>query len=75
MIRAVHNFFIGLGLFASMAWILFWILCIPGWIMNFQNLWEYAPASGMIADVSLRWVLSVIGIFCFPLGGITGWIW
>lgn len=68
---------------------LFSLLLLIGYILNFQNLWEYKT---QIYDLwqwfnyqigsttvehawnSTHFVLSVLGIFIFPLGSITGWI-
>lgn len=52
-----------------------WFACVVGWIMNLQNLWEYWPNSGLIGDVPMQWVISLIGVFVVPLGAVTGWIW
>lgn len=49
-------------------------LFISGYFMNFQNLWQYWPASGQFSDVPMQWILSIVSIFIAPLGAITGWI-
>lgn len=51
------------------------LLVLLGWVLNFQNLWEYWPETGRVADVQLRWIISLIGILVAPSGSITGWIW
>lgn len=50
------------------------ILFVSGYFMNFQNLWEYWPASGQFSDAPMQWILSIVSIFIAPLGAITGWI-
>lgn len=49
------------------------ILFISGYLMNFQNLWEYWPASNQFNDVSMHWILSIVGVFIAPMGTVTGW--
>ena len=39
-----------------------------GWVMNFQNLLQYTWPSN-------RLIVSIVGVFFAPLGGITGWFW
>lgn len=48
--------------------------CAIGWLMNFQNLWEYWPETGKFADVSMPWIASTIGIVIPIIGTVTGWI-
>lgn len=48
---------------------------IVGWIMNFQNLWQYWPETDKFGDVGFQWILSVIGVFVPIVGAVTGWIW
>ena len=48
--------------------------CLIGWLMNFQNLWEYWPETDKFADVGMQWVASTIGIVIPIIGTITGWI-
>lgn len=50
------------------------IFLIPGYFMNFQNLWEYWPVSSQFSDVPMQWILSIVGIFIAPLGATVGWI-
>lgn len=50
------------------------IMMLIGWCMNFQNLWEYWPESDKFIDVSMNWIMSIIGVFIVPFGAITGWI-
>lgn len=44
-----------------------------GWIMNFQNIWQYWPEDSLLRNCSMQFILSLIGIPFFPLGIITGW--
>ena len=41
--------------------------------MNIQNLWQWWPASNRIADVGIEWIVSLVGVFVFPVGAVTGW--
>lgn len=50
------------------------IVVVSGYFMNFQNLWEYWPASGQFSDVPMQWILSIISVFIAPLAVITGWV-
>ena len=54
---------------------LIWLGAITGWLMNFQNLWQYWPQSNMLGDVPLQWIVSAIGVFVAPVGAVTGWVW
>ena len=65
----------GVGIALMLAFISLWAGAIIGWCMNLQNLWEYWPKSGVLGDVPMQWVISLIGIFVPPLGAVTGWIW
>jgi hypothetical protein len=46
-----------------------WVLGIIGWIMNIMTIWNTydLPLTG-------KFVLRIIGIFVFPIGGILGYI-
>jgi hypothetical protein len=44
---------------------------VIGYLMNFQNLFEYW--TGNLGSVELPWVLSLIGIFIPVVGVFTGW--
>lgn len=46
--------------------------CI-GYLLNFQNIFQYWPENSCI--VTTEWILSFIGIFFPPIGIITGYIW
>ena len=50
------------------------IVVVSGYLMNFQNLWEYWPTSSQFSDVPMQWIISIIGVFIAPLGVLTGWI-
>lgn len=50
------------------------VLFVSGYFMNFQNLWEYWPASNLFSDAPMQWILSIIAVFIAPLAAITGWI-
>ena len=54
---------------------IFLILMMVGWLMNFQNLWQYWPQDGKISNLTMEWAISAIGVFCPPLGALTGYIW
>ena len=54
--------------------VIVFILFVSGYFMNFQNLWEYWPASNLFSDVPMQWILSIVSVFIAPLGAITGWI-
>ena len=70
-----ENESVGIG---CMCLILFFFVC---YCMNFQNLWQYWPDTENLSVlqflqvVSIRWVISFIGVFFPPLGVITGLIW
>lgn len=58
-------------------------LLFLGYVLNFQNLWQYWP-TGTSSTISVteflsilpfRWVVSLVGVFFFPLGIVTGYIW
>lgn len=62
------------GLITGLIIIAIQIALAVGWIMNFQNLWQYWPADG-IMHAGMQWVLSLIGVFVPPLGAFTGYLW
>lgn len=39
-----------------------------GWLMNFQNIFQYGWPSKEL-------IVSIVGVFFPPLGAITGWVW
>jgi len=54
------------------------LLCLTGYIFNFQNIFQYCPDFSQvttIGDINLRFAISVIGIFIAPIGIVTGFIW
>lgn len=50
------------------------LVCTIGFILNFQNIWEYWPESNQFVDISMQWIVSAIGVVVPPLGVITGLI-
>lgn len=50
------------------------LIAITGWFMNFQNLFQYW-VDGSLSDISIRWFISLVGVFFVPLGVVTGYIW
>lgn len=62
--------------------ILPFILCVIGYVMNFQNLvqyWPNCPVDATVVEVikllPFRWIVSAVGVFLIPVGIITGFIW
>lgn len=62
--------------------ILLYIVCVAGYLLNFQNIWQYFPdvstldsMSSFLDKVNFRFVVSIIGIFISPIGIITGYLW
>lgn len=49
------------------------IIGLIGWCMNFQNLFQYWPATGGIMEAPVTWWVSLIGIFVAPLGIFMGY--
>jgi hypothetical protein len=43
-----------------------------GYLMNFQNLFEYWPGNGKLGDCRIEFVLSAAGVFVPPLGAFMG---
>ena len=58
-----------------MIMILLLITAFVGYWMNVQNLFQYWPNTGVLGDVEIRWVVSLIGVFIPPVGVFTGWFW
>ncbi len=56
---------IGFGI----AYIVFVAAMIAGWIMNIMTIWNTydLPLTG-------KFVLRIIGIFVFPIGGVLGYL-
>lgn len=50
-------------------------ISLIGYILNFQNIWQYWPAGGFSGDVPMRLAVSIAGIFIPPIGVVTGFIW
>lgn len=60
----------------------FIVLPAIGYIMNFQNLWEYFPPEEAFTTlesfytiVSMKFIVACIGVFISPVGTIAGFIW
>ena len=59
------------------------IMIIFGYLMNFQNLWEYFSPNFSFNDsfsvimdkVPFKWFVCLVGVFVWPIGVITGWVW
>ncbi len=52
----------------SLIWVVAIILAVIGWILNFNNLFQYEAAQ-------TEFIASAIGIFVLPLGALTGWFY
>ena len=54
---------------------------LTGYILNFQNIWQYFPDTstintiGDIANINIRFFISIVGVLFAPLGTVTGFIW
>ena len=64
MIRMI----IGLGV----GWIMVAILLAVGWVMNIVAL--VGMASAPVTEITLMFILRVVGIFAWPLGGVFGYL-
>ena len=62
------------GACAVATFFLSWFFVGTGWLMNIQNLWQWWPASNRVADVGIEWIVSLVGVFVFPVGAVTGWL-
>lgn len=70
---AKNNFMLKWSLIAIL------IIIYSGWLMNLENVWvclpEFIDGSEPIASISIKAVMSLIGLFVFPVGVISGYIW
>lgn len=80
VVEDITDFCIGTGCFLLA--IIPAVAAFVGWALNFQNLWQYWPPADIIVTLSncfqvlpLQWILSAVGVFIFPLGIITGYLW
>lgn len=62
--------------------LIFIVIPAIGYIMNFQNLWEYFPPEEAFTSlesfytiVSMKFIIACIGVFISPVGTIAGFIW
>ena len=62
--------------------LIFIVIPAIGYIMNFQNLWEYFPPEEAFTTlesfytiVSMKFIVACIGVFISPVGTIAGFIW
>lgn len=62
--------------------LIFIVIPAIGYIMNFQNLWEYFPPEEAFTNlesfytiVSMKFIVACIGVFISPVGTIAGFIW
>lgn len=58
----------------SVIFLILLFIMIVGYIMNFQNLFQYW-VDGSLSNISIRWFISLVGVFFAPLGVVTGYIW
>lgn len=49
--------------------VLFWLLCVFGWVMNIMTIWN---TFGL--PLTAKFVLRVVGVFVFPIGGVLGYL-
>lgn len=57
---------------AGAAWIAVAIALVLGWVLNIVTL--VGMASAPVTDVTLMFILRVVGIFVAPLGGVLGYL-
>lgn len=65
----VFKFFQGLGIAGIFLWIALWVAMFIGWVLNIIAL-----VHSVSGPVTTLFVLRIVGIFAFPLGGILGWV-
>lgn len=61
------------GNFNVGAFVCFILVCTVGaaglgWVMNLQNLFQYGIENN-------KFLISLAGLFVFPIGCVAGWIW
>lgn len=57
---------------AGAAWIAVAIALVVGWVLNIVAL--FGLASAPVTEVTLMFILRVVGIFVPPLGGVLGYL-
>lgn len=57
---------------AGAVWIAVAIALVLGWVLNIITL--VSLATGPVTDVTLMFILRVVGIFVPPLGGVLGYL-
>lgn len=57
---------------AGAVWIAVAIALVLGWVLNIVTL--FGMASTPVTDVTLMFILRVVGIFVPPLGGVLGYL-
>jgi hypothetical protein len=69
--------FEGTGIFGIFGFILF-IVIVIGWIMNLENVYTYCPHisfTTQFSDFDYKFGVSLLGVFLWPIGVFTGWMW
>lgn len=54
---------------AVIAWVMFAVLVIIGWVKNIIALVDFGFDAGVTIEIGLR----IAGVFVVPLGSIMGW--
>lgn len=58
--------------------LILYFFIIVGWFMNLENLYTYCPNISLttqFSDFNYKFGFSLLGVFLWPLGVFTGWMW
>lgn len=74
LLRALKNMFGALGMFGLCLYHIVMIGLLIGYFINIYKVIQIALSNGLDTDITVLFIVRIVGIFIGILGGVVGWI-
>lgn len=74
LLRALKNMFGALGMFGLCLYYIVMIGLLIGYFINIYKVIQIALSNGLDTDITVLFIIRIVGIFIGILGGVVGWI-
>lgn len=74
LLRVLKNMFGALGMFGLCLYYIVMIGLLIGYFINIYKVIQIALSNGLDTDITVLFIVRIVGIFIGILGGVVGWI-
>lgn len=73
LLKVLRNIFGTLGAFGLCLYYMFMIILLIGYFLNIYKLLQFVLTNGLDTDITVLFIVRIVGIFIGILGGFVGW--